>query len=203
MAETRIKRWRHNKREAGMKALTIWLTGEEELRVKDLAVQERCSPSQIVQQALAQYTHPPQQGSPTDTSLLRQLIRDELAAMQDAQLLMSVDATEVPTVTPLAPTYEAVPGHDLVTAPAPTRSGGRQRSPEGQRILDALGQHPEGLSAAELRVYARAARPIGDVLGGMKKTGVVTTTGQGKAVRYKLAENARAALALEGIESGQ
>ena len=38
MAESnRVKRWRATKRDSGMKALTIWLTSEEELYVKDLA----------------------------------------------------------------------------------------------------------------------------------------------------------------------
>ncbi len=40
----RVQRWREAKRQEGKKAMTIWLTGEEELRLKDLALQWHCSP---------------------------------------------------------------------------------------------------------------------------------------------------------------
>ena len=36
---SRVQRWRDDKRQRGLKAVTIWLTGEEELRLKDLALQ--------------------------------------------------------------------------------------------------------------------------------------------------------------------
>ena len=45
MAETnRVQRWREGKRQEGLKAVTVWLTTEEELRLKDLALQRQCSP---------------------------------------------------------------------------------------------------------------------------------------------------------------
>jgi hypothetical protein len=34
-----VQRWRKDKRDKGLKAMTIWLTQEEELRLKDLALQ--------------------------------------------------------------------------------------------------------------------------------------------------------------------
>ncbi len=34
--ESRIKRWRANKHEQGLKHVSVWLTPEEELRLKDL-----------------------------------------------------------------------------------------------------------------------------------------------------------------------
>jgi predicted transcriptional regulator len=81
---TRVQRWREAKRQHGLKAVTIWLTQEEEMRLKDLALQAHCSPSTLVQQALAQFT--PTRALdisiPPDTLLLRQLIREELTAMQ-------------------------------------------------------------------------------------------------------------------------
>jgi hypothetical protein len=52
--ESRIKRWRANKREQGLKHVSVWLTPEEEMRLKDLAIQWHCSPSQVIQRALAQ-----------------------------------------------------------------------------------------------------------------------------------------------------
>ena len=51
----RVQRWREAKRQQGLKPCTVWLTTEEELRLKDLAAQRRCSPSAILQQALAQF----------------------------------------------------------------------------------------------------------------------------------------------------
>ena len=36
--ESRVKRWRENKRQQGLKHVSVWLTPEEELRLKDLAV---------------------------------------------------------------------------------------------------------------------------------------------------------------------
>ena len=54
---SRVKRLRDAKRQQGLKAVTIWLTTEEELRLKDLALQWHCSPSAVVQQALARSRH--------------------------------------------------------------------------------------------------------------------------------------------------
>ena len=43
MTETsRVQRWRDGKRQQGLKAVTVWLTQEEELRLKDIALQ--CKP---------------------------------------------------------------------------------------------------------------------------------------------------------------
>jgi hypothetical protein len=64
------------------------------------------------------------------------------------------------------------------------RKGGRQRSPEGQQILDLLAAHPEGLTAEQLRGSLQPVRRIGDILGGMKRTGAVRTEGEGRATRY-------------------
>ena len=91
-AESRVKRWRDTKRQHGLKAVTIWLTADEELRLKDLALQWHCSPSAVVQRALAQVptTTAPEDSSPPDTSLIRELIREELAAMQATQTSVTV-----------------------------------------------------------------------------------------------------------------
>src|SRR5262249_7720187 len=80
--ESRVKRWRDNKREQGLKHVSVWLTTEEELRLKDLALQWHCSPSQVVQRALAQLstTPTPEHGNPTDMLRIQELIRAEVAA---------------------------------------------------------------------------------------------------------------------------
>jgi hypothetical protein len=54
---SRIQRWRDGKRKDGLKAVTVWLTTEDERRLKDLATTWHCSPSTLVQHALAAY-HP-------------------------------------------------------------------------------------------------------------------------------------------------
>jgi hypothetical protein len=100
MSDTkRVQRWREEKRQHGLKAVTIWLTTEEELRLKDLALQWHCSPSTLVQHALAQVSTsaPPRHSSPPDTSQIRELIRAELDARQAE--LGPVTATVTDTVT--------------------------------------------------------------------------------------------------------
>ena len=71
-----------------------------------------------------------------------------------------------------------------VLAEVSQRKGGRRRSPMGQRILDLLAAHPEGLRAEELRVYLKAAKPLGDTLQGMKRLGTVRTEGSRQTLRY-------------------
>src|SRR5215471_16913226 len=117
--ESRVKRWRANKREQGLKHVSVWVTEEEELRLKDLALQWHCSPSQVMQRALAQVAAPaaPQNGSPPDTSLIRELIRAELAAMQDAPAAVTGGITVGPpdTKAPAGPAYTPEHGHSLLT----------------------------------------------------------------------------------------
>lgn len=81
---TRVQRWREAKRQNGLQAVTVWLTTSEELRLKDAAVQERCSPSEVMQHAFAQYQArtPSSIGTVPDTSLLQVLIQDALAQWQ-------------------------------------------------------------------------------------------------------------------------
>ena len=56
-----------------------------------------------------------------------------------------------------------------------------------QPILDLLEEHPEGLSAEEIRVYLRPEKPLGDTLQGMRRQGKVHTRGKGKDMRYFVA----------------
>ena len=53
-----------------------------------------------------------------------------------------------------------------------------------QRILALLSEHPEGLSAEQIRVYLQAEKPLGDTLQGMRRQGKVHTRGKGKDMRY-------------------
>jgi hypothetical protein len=130
---------------------------------------------------------------------LRQMIAEEVQVALAAQHFQASESTparqgednsktqDYSNATP-GQAYASKPGHNLVTEPASARKGGRPRSPVGQQILDVLRQHPEGLTAEQLRGYLTPSKPLGDTLQGMKKTGAVTTQGQGRAVRYFAAQ---------------
>jgi len=75
---------------------------------------------------------------------------------------------------------------EAVATPAP-RQTRRPRGEMRQRILTLLGEHPEGLSAEEIRVYLRAEKRLGDTLQGMRKQQKVRTRGKGKDMRYFVA----------------
>jgi hypothetical protein len=67
------------------------------------------------------------------------------------------------------------------------REGGRPRGEMRQRILTLLGEHTEGLSAEEIRVYLRPGKRLGDTLQGMRKQQKVQTRGTGKGMLYFVA----------------
>ena len=135
--------------------------------------------------------------TPTDPS--DAILSDDNTVIQDLQRMVD-EAVEAAlakrngqAATTSAPmSAVAVPNisHDCNTVLQPSqevqpqRKKGRQRSPEGQRVLDVLTQHPEGLSAEQIRGYLTPSKPLGDTLQGMKKTGAVRTEGTGKQVRY-------------------
>ena len=201
---SRVQRWREGKRKEGLKAVTVWLTTEEDLRLKDLALQWHCSPSALVQQALAQFSShtPPSISTPTDTTQIRELIRAELSAMHAEAAPATETVTEAVTATlardlpamvrqlveGLALEALALPVTDMnsdVTDTEPRRETiPRQRGGMRRSILDLLGEHPEGLSAEEIRVYLRPEKPLGDTLQGMRRQGRVRTHGKGKDIRY-------------------
>jgi hypothetical protein len=62
-------------------------------------------------------------------------------------------------------------------------------SPRAMRepILTLLREHPEGLTAEQIRGLLNAQKPIGDALQGMRRGNLVRTEGQGRELRYFLA----------------
>jgi hypothetical protein len=50
-----------------------------------------------------------------------------------------------------------------------------------------LDEHPDGLTAAELKVYLGTEKPIGDTLAGMVKAQLLVKSGTGQGLRYHLA----------------
>jgi hypothetical protein len=222
----RVQRWREDKRQQGLKAVTIWLTTEEELRLKDLALQWHCSPSAVVQQALAQFS--PQTthgiGTATDIAQIRELIRAEFLAMHTEKTSVTDTVTEVVTETlardlpalvrqlveglalealglPVTDTHSDITETNddinvtngdvtetalLEAAPAP-RKGGRPRGELSQRIVALLGEHPEGLSAEQIRAFLQPDKRLGDTLQSLRKRARVRTQGEGRAMRYFVA----------------
>jgi hypothetical protein len=71
-------------------------------------------------------------------------------------------------------------------APAPALRPARNPGTMRARILTLLRAHPAGLSAEEIRVYLPPAKPLGDVLLGMRRQHVVHTRGSGQHTRYYL-----------------
>jgi hypothetical protein len=54
-------------------------------------------------------------------------------------------------------------------------------------ILNLLREHPEGLSAEQIRGLLSPERPIGDTLQGLRRGNLVRTEGSGREIRYFLA----------------
>jgi hypothetical protein len=47
-----------------------------------------------------------------------------------------------------------------------------------------LREHPEGLTAEQIRAYLSPECPIGDILSGMRRTHAVRTQQRGREIRY-------------------
>jgi hypothetical protein len=97
--------------------------------------------------------------------------------------LVTRDADAVPTGADTAADSAA----DTAPMPADTarrRSPGRPPSPERQRILALLATHPDGLTAEQIRAAMPGTRPLGDVLLGLRRTGIVRTEGRGRHMRH-------------------
>ena len=108
---------------------------------------------------------------------LRQMIAEEVQAALAAQRFQTPEPTaprqradnsktQHYSNAPQGQTYALEPGHSLVTEPTPPRKGGRPRSPVGQQILDLLAQHPEGLTAEQIRGALTPGKPLGRYAGG-------------------------------------
>jgi hypothetical protein len=55
-----------------------------------------------------------------------------------------------------------------------------------EAILSLLREHPEGLTAEQLRGLLSPGKPIGDTLQGMRRGNLVRTEGSGREMRYFL-----------------
>jgi hypothetical protein len=91
-------------------------------------------------------------------------------------------APEAPAASLAALSYD---DNTVIQEEAPRRPG--RKSTLRQPIIDLLRNHPEGLSAEQIRGHLSPQRPIGDVLQGMRTSGVVRTQGKGRDMRYFVA----------------
>ena len=79
MSDTqRVQRWRERMREEGKEPISLWLSRDAKLRLEDMAALWRCSPSDLVEQALAQFRpgNPSVPGTVPDTSQLQTLLAE-------------------------------------------------------------------------------------------------------------------------------
>jgi hypothetical protein len=181
---SRVQRWREGKRQQGLKAVTVWLTQEEALRLKDVALQWHCSPSAVVQRALAQVTtSPPAQNSiPPDTLQLRELIRAELDAREAEKAPVTDTVTEVITDMlardlpvlvrqlveelalealgfPVTDTNGRVTDTEIPEEEPEPRKVGRPRGAMSQWLVALLREHPEGQTASSFPRHIWLPKP--------------------------------------------
>jgi len=125
------------------------------------------------------------------TALLEQVdaFKETLEAERDGfainrtDILLRLIEVGLQTLTQAGQPPLAVPA----TAPAVLQTAPRPRGRPGTmraRILALLREHPEGLTAEELRFYLKPERPLGDVLQGMVRQGLLTRDNNRKGGRY-------------------
>ncbi len=139
----RVQAWRDAKRQKGLKSCTIWLTADDESLLKDLAVKRRCSPSEIMQHALA-YFHTgklPVTATVTDKEQLREMIQAEIATLQAQSTNVTATITDTEQLRELIQDTLATSAlvtaivTDTVTATLPPLV----RAIVGELALEALG----------------------------------------------------------------
>jgi hypothetical protein len=198
----RVQRWRQRRRDEGKEAMTIWLSHDTKLRVEDLAAVWRVTPSELIEQALAQFQpgSPPRLGNDTETLQLQASVEAVLERILPAHIQAAIQAVASVTATngnvtatehpeTPAPVYDAPHGHSLVTEPLPGASQGTPTALEAQ-ICTWLREHPEGESVkglvAALGVSENAVRLR---MNALVKSGQIQMHGARRTLRYFLAED--------------
>jgi hypothetical protein len=100
--------------------------------------------------------------------------------------LEGVPASQAPPAPDRSPNVVV---QESVSQPPVKRKGGRP-STKRQPILALLREHPEGLTAEQIRAYLDSTQPLGDTLEGMRRSGAVRFEGIGHAMRYFTKEQA-------------
>jgi hypothetical protein len=117
---------------------------------------------------------------------LRQVLREELAAILTPVAPIAQSITVIPAMTSAQPQADAEIPEQVEKAPAP-RKGGRPWSAVAQSIAALLEAHPEGLTAEQIRAFLQPEKPVGDTLQSLKRGEKVRTQGAGKVLRYFVA----------------
>ena len=203
---TRVQRWREAKRQAGLQAVTVWMSTSEELRLKDAAVLERCSASEVMQRAFAQYqARTPSSISPVpDTSLIQVLIQDALAQWQppssqsistvpDTALIREMIRSELAAMHDLvSPTgHGAVPVTDTVSDTIADTTPRGQPAPRGYGVLshqvrEAIARQPEPFTPADIAAACGAtSRDVWPYLKRGEQAGTLRREHAGKGAPYR------------------
>ena len=193
MSESRVARWRQRLREQGKKAVTVWLTAAEELRLKDLALTWHLSPSEVMQQALAQFHpgHPRATATAPDAEQLRGLIRDELAAASlvpdtvtaavTAQVTETVTATITATLPALVREVVAAMAREPGPLAVSTMGNSGVTDTEAPRGADAGHSTSEKAAVlARLRQMRSEGKSLEKMARELNAEGIPTLSGEGR-----------------------
>src|SRR5712671_4947227 len=102
-----------------------------------------------------------------------------LSQMQHQNQRLLEAATRPTPPSALAPPV-VVAGPDVSAPPSASSEPLPSRSNVRQRILAVLREHPEGLTAVEIRILLRADRSLTDTCAGMFKNGLLRRVGRGR-----------------------
>jgi len=142
----------------------------------------------IVRQALLEYLarQPDAPQTPPELALTVAAMAARLEGLivEVEDLRTRLDALAAIRQPPIA-TQRQPPAAVAASSTTPRRRG-RPSSPLHHQILALLAAHPEGLNAAAIRVYLAVPRPIGDILAGMVRRGVIVVQGQGHGRHFTL-----------------
>jgi hypothetical protein len=115
-------------------------------------------------------------------ALTKAIATIERYSLAEGQRSPTADAAPASAQTPLAP---PPPADNTVIPEKAPRPRGRPAILR-QPILDCLREHPEGLTAVELKVYLKTDKNIGDTLAGMVRAELLAKLRTGQAVRYTI-----------------
>jgi hypothetical protein len=113
-----------------------------------------------------------------DNTVLQELVKpvhlvdDRIPFDEDVAVTLEVSAQPTPDIS----SYD----NTVLQERVPQRRG--RQSTMRQPIIDLLHEHPEGLSATELKVYLHTDKRFGDTLQGMVRAGILKSGKRGKYI---------------------
>jgi hypothetical protein len=119
--------------------------------------------------------------------MIRAAVQAEIGKLRDFMGPRFSTPGDMPAPEAPAPPVPDISYNDNTVLQKKAPRGAGRRGGMRQRILTLLGEHPEGLSAEEIRAYLKPEKPIGDTLQGMRVQEKVQTRGSGTDTRYLVA----------------